>query len=120
MASPGEGGGVDQDTLASGKSAAQRRAVALLPQELTRILSASASGTTSVAELLEGLSHLGVGREQLLGVLRQLSGVLQLDERTGVVRTRNGGAGRQPLAPLAADPANAAAVNSGPAAMEVA
>jgi hypothetical protein len=97
--------------------------VALLPQELTRILSASASGTTSVAELLEGLSHLGVGREQLLGVLRQLSGVLQLDERTGVVRARNGGsggAGRQPLAPLAADPANAAAANSGPAAMEVA
>ncbi len=129
MASPGEGGGVDQDALITGMTAARRRALQQLPQDLSRILSseslarsrprrlfshplwttlcclvwqtlhvrvllvgrcpAASTGTTSVNELLEGLTHLGVTREQLLTSLRQLKDMLILDERTGVVRSRS-------------------------------
>jgi hypothetical protein len=43
---------------------------------------------TSVNELLDALRPQGVTREMLVAQLRQLSDVLVLDERTGVVRPR--------------------------------
>lgn len=47
------------------------------------------NGVTSVTELLDGLSHLGITREGLISALKSLSGIISLDERTGVVRARS-------------------------------
>jgi len=101
----GAHGGIDLENIHTGQSAAQRERTKTLAADLRKLLAQSPAGaTTSVAELLAGMAPYGVTREQLVTLLRELSDIVTLDERTGIIRPRR----------------NIVAANAGPAAVEVA
>lgn len=99
-------GTIDMDNIFTGTTTAARHAHKSLPDDLRSLLASAGGGRPrSVDELLgevqrasaaAGGSGAQVSRGQLVDALRMLDDVVSFDERTGVVRPRNGGGAPMP------------------------